>query len=326
MKRIKLGKAGITVSRFALGTANFGTVTPAAEAQLLLDRALDIGVDLIDTADSYGGELGAGRGAAEKIIGEWLAAEPSRRDKIVLATKLYSPTGTGPNDHGLSARHILDACEGSLKRLGTDHVDLYQMHHVDRSTRWEELWQAMEVLVRDGKVLYVGSSNFAGWHIAQASSVATGRGLLGLVSEQSPYSLLNRVVELEVLPACQALDMAFLAWSPLGGGLLAGSDEKGSGAGRRDDARLGPGFARHREALQRYHALCRELGERPSSVALAWTLGRPGVASVILGPRTVAQLDASRHAMAMDLTGEPAARLDEIFPGPGGPAPEAYAW
>jgi aryl-alcohol dehydrogenase-like predicted oxidoreductase len=325
MKRARLGKAGISVSRFGLGTANFVSPTPAPEARALLDAALDIGIDLIDTADSYGGDAGAGRGGAEEIIGDWLAAEPSRRQRVVLATKLYSNTGPGPNDQGLSARHIRRACEASLRRLRTDHVDLYQMHHVDRATPWEEVWQAMEVLVRDGKVLYVGSSNFAGWHIAQASAVAADRRLLGLVSEQSPYHLANRMVELEVAPACEALGVGLLAWSPLGGGLLAGSEHRGP-EGRRGDQRVQREVVKHAERLRAYRAFCHELGEDEASVALAWVLGRPGVASVILGPRTVAQLEASRHAMAIELTVEHAARLDEIWPGPGGSAPEAYAW
>lgn len=325
MKRARLGKAGITVSRFALGTANFGGPTSAEEARALLDRAVDIGIDLVDTADSYGGDLGRGRGRAEEIIGEWLSSDKTRRSRIVLATKLYARSGTGPNDEGLSAHHVVRACEASLRRLRTDHIDLYQMHHVDRSTRWEEVWQAMEVLIRDGKILYVGSSNFAGWHIAQASAVAADRKLLGLVSEQSPYHLANRMVELEVLPACDALGVGFLAWSPLGGGLLAGEEHSGAG-GRRQDARVQQEVARHGEALSRYRAFCQELGEDPGAVALAWALGRAGVTSVILGPRTVAQLDASRHAMAIDLAPEQQARLDAIWPGPGGPAPEAYAW
>ncbi|MEC4669224.1 MAG: aldo/keto reductase, partial [Nitrospirota bacterium] len=224
-----------------------------------------------------------------------------------------------------SALHIRQACEASLRRLRTDHIDLYQMHHIDRGTPWEEIWQAMEQLCREGKILYVGSSNFAGWHIAQAQEIARSRHFMGLVSEQSLYNLNERTVELEVIPACETYGVGIIPWSPLAGGLLAGVLHPVR-EGRRADADLQKEIGQHRRKLDAYEKLCAELGEQPANVALAWLLRQKGVTSPILGPRTLEQLNGSMRALSLTLKSDTLKRLDEIFPGPGGPAPEAYAW
>jgi len=322
MEYVHLGRTGLSVSRLILGTMNFGVGTDEPDSFAIMDRALELGINFFDTANVYGWKLG--EGITEAIIGRWLAQGGGRRDRIVLATKLYNRMGEGPNDgHTVSAYHIRHQCEGSLRRLQTDHIDLYQMHHVDRSTPWEEIWQGMEQLVREGKILYVGSSNFPAWSIVQGNMIARQRNFLGLVSEQSIYNLSNRTIELEVVPACQAFGIGIIPWSPLGGGLLAGAPAKPS-EGRR--SKIGDAFAKHHSQLEKYEALCRELGEEPANIALAWLLGQPGVTGPIIGPRTMAQLEGSLRALEIKLSNETLKKLNEIWPGPGGPAPEAYAW
>ncbi|GHO87067.1 oxidoreductase [Dictyobacter formicarum] len=294
----------------------------------IMDKALETGINFIDTADVYGGpqspDMEQGYGISEEIIGRWLA-QSGRRERIVLATKVYQPMGTGPNDRHLSAYHIRKACEDSLRRLQTDHIDLYQMHHIDRATPWEEIWQAMEQLVREGKVIYVGSSNFAAWNIAQANETARHRHFLGLVSEQSLYNLLTRTVELEVLPVCEAYGLGVIPWSPLGGGLLSGALRKAE-AGRRASSGVKVAIEQNRTKLEAYEHLCTQLGEEPAQVALAWLLANPVVTAPIIGPRTTEQLDENLRALEIAMSKETLSKLDEIFPGPGGAAPEAYAW
>ena len=323
MEYTHLGRTGLTVSRLCLGTMNFGPQTSEADSHALMDRALELGLHFIDTANRYGRQIG--HGFTEEIIGRWLAQGGGRRDRIVLATKLYGAMGDGPNDRGLSAYHIRKACEDSLRRLQTDHIDLYQMHHIDRSTPWEEIWQAMEQLVREGKVLYVGSSNFAGWHIAQAQGFARARQFMGLVSEQSVYNLNRRTIELEVIPSCRAHGLGLIPWSPLGGGLLAGALKKAA-QGRRASEGMQKQVERKRAQLEAYESLCAEMGEEPANVGLAWLLHNPVVTAPIIGPRTMEQLEGSLRALQIELTEDVLARLDEIWPGPGGKAPEAYAW
>lgn len=265
MNYTHLGRTGLKVSRLCLGTMNFGDVTDEKTSASILDEALEAGINFIDTADVYGTEqspdIQQGSGLSEEIIGRWLQ-QGGRRERIVLATKVYQPMGPGPNDRRLSAYHIRKACEDSLRRLKTDHIDVYQMHHIDRHTPWEEIWQAMELLVQQGKVLYIGSSNFAGWDIATAQSVATARHFLGLVAEQSLYNLTARTIELEVIPACRHFGLGLIPWSPLAGGLLGGVLKK-MASGRR--AR--PAFARlieqYRPQLEAYEGLCEDLGETP---------------------------------------------------------------
>jgi len=328
MKYTHLGRTGLQVRRVALGTMNFGELTGEAASYEIMDTALDAGINLFDTADVYGGpqspDMEKGFGTSEEIIGRWLA-QGGRRDRIVLATKLYQPMGTGPNDRRLSAYHIRRACEASLRRLQTDHIDLYQMHHVDRRTPWEEIWQAMEQLVREGKVTYVGSSNFAGWDIATAQSVARSRNFLGLASEQSLYNLSARTIELEVIPALRYYGIGLLPWSPIGMGLLSGVLRKAS-EGRKATPLLQTRIEQHRAQLEKYEALCLQLGEEPADVALAWLLHNPAVTAPIVGPRTAEQLTRSLHALEVSLADETLQRLDEIWPGPGGEAPQAYAW
>jgi len=323
MQYVHLGRSGLRVSRLCLGTMNFGPLTSEGDSFALMDRAREAGFNFFDTANVYGWRRG--EGVTEQIIGRWLAQGGGRREAIVLATKVYAAMGEGPNDSRLSAYHIRRACDESLRRLQTDHIDLYQMHHVDRETPWDEIWQAMEQLVAAGKVVYVGSSNFAGWQIAQANAGAAARHFLGLVSEQSLYNLSARTVELEVLPACRAHGVGVIPWSPLAGGLLGGALQKAK-EGRRASERLQKSVERHRAQLETYEPFCRELGESPADVALAWLLANPAVTAPIIGPRTMEQLTGSLRALEITLSAEQLARLDRIWPGPGGEAPEAYAW
>ncbi len=315
----KLGRTGLRVSPLCLGTMNFGNQTDEAESFAVMDHAVDAGLNFFDTANVYSD------GESESIIGRWLAQGGERREKVVLATKVYDGDGAWPNSSRLSARHIRAACEASLRRLQTDHIDLYQMHHIDRDTPWDEIWQAMGQLVTQGKVIYVGSSNFAGWHIAAACEAARSAGLLGLVSEQSAYNLMTRTVELEVAPACQAYGLGLLPYSPLAGGLLGGV-LAGDTAGRRGSPEIRAAVDYLREKLEKWEGLCAEIGERPADVALAWLLANPAVTAPIVGPRTASQLDDSLHALDVELPAAIRRKLDRIFPGPGGAAPEAYAW
>jgi len=299
---------------------NFGPRTTEEDSHLIMDRAIDDGINFFDTANVYGG-----RGATEEIVGRWFAKGGGRRDKVVLATKVYNSMGDWPNERGLSALHIRRACEDSLRRLQTDHIDLYQMHHVERSTPWEEIWQAMELLVAQGKVVYVGSSNFAGWHVAMAQEAARARHFLGLVSEQSLYNLADRMVELELLPACQHYGLGVIPWSPLAGGLLGGV-LAGASDGRRASEGVQARLAEKRAAVEAYEKLCTEIGAGAGEVALAWLLAQPAVTAPIVGPRTSEQLETAERALEVVLDADVLARLDEIWPGPGGAAPEAYAW
>lgn len=323
MEYVHLGRAGVKVSRLCLGTMNFGPLTSEQDSFAIMDRALELGINFFDTANVYGWKLG--EGLTEQIVGRWLSQGQGRRDKIVLATKVFGRMGDWPNQSRLSALHIKRACEDSLRRLKTDHIDLYQMHHVDRECPWEEIWQAMEQLVREGKILYVGSSNFAGWHLARAQELAAQRHFLGLVSEQSLYNLHERTVELEVIPACEAYGIGLIPWSPLARGLLAGALQPVS-SGRRADEDLRKEVETNRARLEGYDRLCAQLGERPADVALAWLLHQPAVTAPIIGPRTLDQLNGSMRALSLSLSQDSLKRLDELFPSPGGRAPEAYAW
>ena len=323
MEHTHLGRTGLLVSRLCLGTMNFGPETSEEDSHAIMDRALEEGVNFFDTANVYGWKKG--EGVTENILGRWFAQGGGRRDKVVLATKLYGTMGDWPNENKLSALNIRRACEASLRRMQTDYIDLYQMHHVDRDTPWEEIWQAMDLLVQQGKVLYVGSSNFAGWHIAKANETAKARHSLGLVSEQSLYNLFERSIELEVLPACRDYGVGVIPWSPLLGGLLGGALRKAK-EGRAVSENQRKRLEQYRPQVEEYEAFCEELGERPSDVGLAWLLHQPGVTAPITGPRTMEQFEQSLRALEVDLDDKALERLDQIWPGPGGPAPEAYAW
>jgi aryl-alcohol dehydrogenase-like predicted oxidoreductase len=326
----RLGKHGVLVSNLCLGTMNFGWHTSEEDSFKIMDRALELGINFFDTADVYGWAVE--HGLTEEIIGRWFAQGGGRRDAVVLATKVYNPVTRKanrpePNSDGqnLSAVKIKKHCDGSLKRLQTDWIDLYQMHHVDHECPWDETWSAFDSLVTQGKVVYVGSSNFAGWDIATACQEASKRGLMGLASEQSIYHLNNRMIELEVIPACRHYGLGLIPWSPLDRGLLAGALEKAQ-TGRRSSEELEKKVRENRDKLEDYEAFCQELGEPPAEVGLAWLLHNPDVTAPIIGPRTLEQLESAVRATELRLDEDALNRLDEIFPGPGGEAPKAYAW
>jgi aryl-alcohol dehydrogenase-like predicted oxidoreductase len=318
-----LGRTGLRVSPLCLGTMNFGPLTSEEDSYVVMDAAHEAGINFFDTADVYGWKTG--EGVTEHIVGRWFAKGGGRREKTVIATKLYGGMGSWPNETFLSALAIRRKCDASLKRLQTDHIDLYQMHHIDRDAPWEELWEAFDVLKTQGKILYVGSSNFPGWGIAQANEQAAKRHSVGLVSEQSYYNLMARTVELEVLPACEAYGLGVIPWSPLNRGVLGGilrKQKEGRSASEQVQALL----ENNRAAIEAWEAFCDELGEDPAAVGLAWLLHQKAVTCPIIGPRTADQLASSLRALDITLDAAALARLDEIFPGPGGPAPEAYAW
>ncbi|MFI9047923.1 aldo/keto reductase [Streptomyces sp. NPDC053427] len=332
MKYTQLGRTGLQVSRLVLGTMNFGPQTDEAESHTIMDAALEAGVNFFDTANVYG--WGANKGRTEEIVGSWFARGGGRRDRTVLATKVYANMGTDdgpvwPNHHKLSALNIRRAVDASLRRLGTDYIDLYQFHHVDRNTPWDEIWQAIDVLVQQGKILYAGSSNHAGWHIAQANETARRRGSYGLVSEQCLYNLAERRAEMEVVPAAEGYGLGIIPWSPLHGGLLGGAlrKEREGGTGRTSSGRAADMLAdpAARARIQAYEDLADKHGLQPGEVALAWLLTRPAVTGPIVGPRTTEQLASALRAVELELPAELLTSLDEIFPGPG-PSPEAFAW
>ena len=314
-----LGRTGVRVSPLCLGTMNFGPETDQQASHGIMDAALEAGVNFFDTANVYGGT------ETEQIIGRWFAQGGDRREKTVLATKVYGGRNPWPNTSRLSALHIRQACDASLRRLQTDHIDLYQMHHIDRDTPWEEIWQAMDLLVQQGKVLYIGSSNFAGWHIVQANEAAKARGALGLVAEQSLYNLNARTVELEVLPACQAYGLGVIPWSPLAGGLLAARSARSPKVAGRVSASAprsrptDPSSRRGRRSAA-------------NSVMLPPTWRWPGCSTNQRSPPRSSDRARSSSSQArcaaLDIELDQSAldALDKIFPGPGGAAPEAYAW
>ena len=323
MEYSQLGRTGLKVSRLCLGTINFGPKTTEEDSFAIMDQAHELGINFFDTANTYGWKMG--EGWTEQIIGRWFAQGSGRREKTVLATKVFGRMGEWPNQSRLSAFNIRQAVEGSLKRLQTDHIDLYQMHHIDRLTPWEEIWQAMEVLVQQGKILYVGSSNFAGWHIAKANEIARSRHFFGLVSEQCLYNLKVRTAEMDVLPACRDYGLGVIPWSPLASGLLAGALGKEQ-SGRRAEEGVAKEMEKYREQISQYEKFCEELGEKPADVALAWLIANPVVTAPIIGPRTMDQLTESLRALEIKLGQEQMDKLNEIWPGPKGESPEAFAW
>ncbi|MFZ4299216.1 aldo/keto reductase [Streptomyces cinereoruber] len=329
MKYTQLGRTGLKVSRLVLGTMNFGPQTDEPTSHGILDAALDAGLNFVDTANVYG--WGENKGRTEEIIGTWFAQGGGRREKTVLATKVYGSMShdgeTWPNEDRLSALNIRRAVEASLKRLGTDYIDLYQFHHIDRRTPFEEIWQAIDVLITQGKILYAGSSNFPGYKIAQANETAARRGMVGLVSEQCLYNLYERRAEMEVIPAAQEYGLGVISWSPLHGGLLGGVLKKEAEGKRRTEGRAAETLAdpAKRAQFQAYEDLLDKHGLAPGEVGLAWLLTRPGVTGPIVGPRTVEQLESALRALELELSDEVLTGLDEIFPGPG-PSPEAFAW
>ncbi|MFE6223814.1 MULTISPECIES: aldo/keto reductase [unclassified Streptomyces] len=329
MEYTQLGRTGLKVSRLVLGTMNFGPQTDEATSHAIMDAALGAGLNFFDTANVYG--WGVEKGRTEEIIGSWFAQGGGRRDKTVLATKVYGNMGPDgeawPNHDKISALNIRRAVDASLKRLGTDYIDVYQFHHVDRATPFDEVWQAIDVLITQGKILYAGSSNFPGYKIAQANEAAARRGMVGLVSEQCLYNLYERRAEMEVIPAAQEYGLGVIPWSPLHGGLLGGVLKKETEGKRRTEGRAAETLAdpAKRKQFQAYEDLLDKHGLAPGEVGLAWLLTRPGVTGPIVGPRTPEQLDGALRALELELPDELLAELDEIFPGPG-PSPEAFAW
>jgi aryl-alcohol dehydrogenase-like predicted oxidoreductase len=323
MEYTQLGRTGLKVSRLCLGTMNFGPKTTEEDSFAIMDKAHELGINFFDTANTYGWKLG--EGWTEQIIGRWFAQGGGRREKTVLATKVYGRMSDWPNHSRLSALNIRQAVDSSLKRLQTDHIDLYQMHHIDRNTPFEEIWQAMEVLVQQGKILYVGSSNFAGWHIAKANEIAKSRNFIGLVCEQPLYNLKVRTAEMDVLPACRDYGLGVIPWSPLASGLLAGTRGKEQ-AGRRGEEGVSKEMEKYAAQISQYEEFCQEMGEIPANVALAWLLANPVVTAPIVGPRKMEQLTESLRAVEIKFSEEQLRRLDEIWPGPKGESPEAFAW
>ncbi|WP_344496893.1 aldo/keto reductase [Streptomyces enissocaesilis] len=332
MKYTQLGRTGLKVSRLVLGTMNFGPETSEADSHSIMDSALGAGLNFFDTANAYG--WGANKGRTEEIIGSWFAKGGDRRDKTVLATKVFAnmtpdDAPTWPNHDRLSAVNIRRSVDASLRRLQTDYIDIYQFHHVDRNTPFEEIWQAIDVLVQQGKILYAGSSNFAGWHIARANETARRLGSYGLVSEQCLYNLAERRAEMEVIPAAREYGLGIIPWSPLHGGLLGGvlRKEREGRAARSSSGRSADALANTavRAQVQAYEDLLAKHGLEPGEAALAWLLTRPGVTGPIVGPRTAEQLESALRAVELELSEEVLASLEEIFPGPG-PSPEAFAW
>jgi len=322
MKFMNLGRSGLSVSRLCLGTMNFGPETDEASAHAIMDAALANGINFFDTANRYGAPQ---HGRTEEIMGRWFAKGGGRRAKVVLATKLYGEMDAWPNNKWLSALNIRRACDASLKRMQVDFIDLYQMHHIDRSTPWPEIWQGLELLVAQGKIIYTGSSNFAGWHLAQAQAAAAVRNFMGLVSEQALYNLVVRDLEREVIPAAINYGIGILPWSPLNGGLLGGVLKKERDGKRRLEGRAQESFEKIRPQITAYEELCADIKQEPGDVALAWLLQQPGVTAPIIGPRTLAQLEAALVAEQLELSAQVLAKLDAIFPGYK-TSPEDYAW
>lgn len=328
MKYTQLGRSGLTVSRLCLGTMNFGPETSKEDSFAIMDRALELGINFFDTADVYGWKKG--EGVTETIIGDWFAQGGNRRERVVLATKLYGDMGNGnmegwPNTSRVSALYIRRACEASLKRLKTDYLDLYQMHHIYRQCPWEEAWEAFSILKQQGKVVYVGSSNFAGWHLAQANEAARRLGTQGLISEQCKYSLLTRDVETDVAPAAEAYGIGLIPWSPLASGVLGGVLGEGQEGSRRFSDWGKKTIEKHKKQLQAWERLCAKLGEKPADVAMAWLLSRPAVSAPIIGPRTMGQLEGTIRATEIELSAKTLEQIDGIFPGYK-TAPESFAW
>ncbi len=334
MQNVQLGKSSMWVSKLCLGTMTFGKMNEEKDAYAIMDRARELGVTFFDTANIYGGGPGY-RGRVEEFIGKWFKQGDGRRDEIVLGTKFAQPmedASDGANDAlGVSAFKMRRSLERSLKRLGTDHVELYTMHHVDRTNDWAEIWGAYENLIAAGKVYYAGSSNFAAWDLVRAQYEAEKRHFLGNVVEQHKFNLFCRLPELEVLPAAKAMGVGIAAYNPLAGGYL-GENALNPKAGTRSAgnnmyaASMGVfNQGQHREQLIQFEKLCHELGLKQSDVALAWVVNNPMVNVVVIGPRTVEQLEACVKASEIKLDEATLQKLDEIFPGPGD-APKAYAF
>lgn len=332
MKYGYLGKSNLEVSKVCLGTMHIGNRVDDETAFRIMDKAVDMGINFFDTANIYG----AVPGQTEDVIGRWMK-QGNRRDKIVLTTKGYQNLIFDryvPNESdGISMYKFRRTMEDSLRRLQTDHVDIYQIHHLDRRVSVEEFWETMERLIDKDYTSYVGTSNFSGWGLAKFQMAAKARGRVGIVSEQTMYNLLCRYSELEVIPAAQDLGIGVMAYMPMAGGLLAGKTH--DTAGFRTNQVVGEYNIPYEqnEMLDKYQKMCAELGEKPSDVACAWVLGNPGVSTVVVGVRTMEHLEALDHVSELVLPEDFRKDLDELFHIDKGrglrnnlPMPEAYAW
>lgn len=331
MEYAKLGRSNMSVSKICLGTMHFGGYTPEDEAFRIMDRCLEMGINFFDTANVYGGE--SGRGASETIIGRWFQQGSGRRDQVVLATKVYNNMYDSPppnEERGISSYKVRKHIAGSLQRLQTDHIDLYQIHHIDRDISLEEFWTTFGRLIANGDVLYMGTSNFPGWGLVKYQMYAWQHGMVGFVSEQAQYNLLNRYPEMEVIPAAREFGIGLIPYMPLAGGLLTGIKPQPGSRTAQVEAEYGLDVGSQQFAD--YDALCHEIGEPPFVVAIAWVLANPAVSSAIVGVRTVRHLDGLDRAAALKLSPEHLARLNEIFdinrgrPLRGSEAPFAFAW
>ncbi len=313
----RFGHTPVQVSALGLHTQHFGTLNSRKDALALLSGAEERGLTYIDVAGADGLTSFGRAGGAEPIVGAWLAQAPNRREQVVLSATVFGEMGYGP-----SADTILRACEASLRRLRTDHIDLLILHRLDRGTAWDEVLEATDRLTRAGKIGHLGSSHLAGWHLATFNQEASKHDLPGFVSEECAYSLLRRSFELEVLPACRAFGMAVITSSPLADGLLDGV--LNASPGRPVDPDMRRAVAALRPQLQAWEALCHDVGHAPAAVALAWLLHNPRVTASLIGPRTLAELDTAVRAFDVDWSAELAECLDRIFPGPVREAPDAF--
>ncbi len=308
-----LGRTGVRVAPLAIGTMNFGNPTPADEAARIIDRALDAGINLIDTADMYNA------GASEQVIGAALAAN-GRRHEVILATKAHFPTGPGPNERGNSRLHLLRACEASLRRLRTDYLDLYQIHRPDPNLPVEETLGALTDLVRQGKVRYIGCSTHPAWRVMEALAVSERYSLARYISEQPPYNLLDRRIENELVPLARAYNLALLPWSPLAQGLLAGRYADAVAVPDDSRAALRGGIYAERVTPagvvvgQRFMALAQEHGIAAGQLALLWVKDQPGVTAPLFGVRTLAQLEQILPVLEMELSAALRQACDELVP------------
>lgn len=332
MQYSKLGRSNLTVSKICLGTMHFGTLTPEDEAHQIMDKALEMGINFWDTANVYG--RSAYPGATEEIIGRWFKRSAGNRDQVVIATKVYGLMTDNPppnEERGISAYKVRKHAADSLRRLQTDHIDLYQIHHIDRRISLEEFWGTFDRLIHNGDVLYLGTSNFPGWGLAKYQMYAWQHGLMGFVSEQCQYNLLSRYPELEVIPAAREFGIGLIPYMPVAGGLLTGKKQSSEGV-RTQQVEKEYGLRLGSEQFEAYSAFCRAIGEQEHVVAIAWVLSNPAVSSAIVGPRTLAHLEGLDRAAELKLEPEHLERLEEIFdinrgrPLKKGEAPEAFAW
>lgn len=334
MQYTKLGRSNMTVSKICLGTMHFGTVTPEDESYRIMDKALEMGINFFDTANVYGRSAYCGR--TEEIMGNWFQQGADRRDRTVLATKVYgNMVGSPPpnEDAGLSAYKVRKHAADSLKRLQTDHIDLYQVHHIDARISLEEFWTTFDRLINNGDVLYMGTSNYPGWGLAKYQMYAWQHGMVGFVSEQCQYNLLSRYPELEVFPAAQDFGIGIIPYMPLGGGLLTGKKTAAAGSRTAQVEKEYDMDMSTNTQLEAFSALCKEIGEPEHVVAIAWVLANPAVTSAIVGPRTVGHLDGLDRAAELQLDPAHITRLNDIFNinsgralKPDASAPAAFAW